>query len=136
MTLEQMLKRAQERLTSLIATRKTHTDKLTAMRAAVEAGDSTVTIESIDAAIEARAAIDSDVDKARTEIASLEAEIAREAEIAELAKRSTPAAPAPAPRSAPAGELGSPGLSWPRCVHPLPPAAGTRRACDWLHCPD
>lgn len=96
MTLEQMLKRAQERLTSLIATRKTHTDKLTAMRAAVEAGDSTVTIESIDAAIEARAAIDSDVDKARTEIASLEAEIAREAEIAELAKRSTPAAAAPA----------------------------------------
>jgi hypothetical protein len=94
MTLEQMLKRAQERLTSLIALRKTHTDKLTAMRGAVEAGDAAVTVESIDTEIAARAAVDTDIDKVRGEITELEAEIKREAEIVELSKRSVPGAPA------------------------------------------
>lgn len=96
MTLEQLLKRAQERLSSLLATRKVHTDKLTAMRSAVEGGDATVTVEAIDAEISARAAVDTDIDQARAEIASIEGEIAREAEIAELAARSVPAATAPA----------------------------------------
>lgn len=96
MTLEQLLKRAQERLTSLIATRKTHTDALTAMRSAVEGGDATITTESIKAEISARASVDADIDQVRAEIRDLEGEIAREAEIAELAQRTTPGAPAPA----------------------------------------
>lgn len=95
MTLEQMLARAQERLTSLLATRKTHTDKLTAMRGALDT-DATITVETIDAEIKARATVDVDIEAVRGEITGLEAEIAREAEIVELSKRTTPGAPKPA----------------------------------------
>jgi hypothetical protein len=86
--------RAQERLTSLLAERQTHTDELTAMRAAVESGDAAVTIESIQGVAAKRALVDADIDKARGEVAELDREIAREAEIAELAERQAPAAPA------------------------------------------
>jgi len=95
MTLEQMLARAQERQTSLLATRKTHTDKLTAMRGALDT-DTTITVETIDAEIKARAAVDADIETVRGEIAGYEAEIAREAEIAELSKRTAPGADKPA----------------------------------------
>jgi hypothetical protein len=50
--------RAQERLTSLLAERQTHTDELTAMRAAVESGDAAVTIESIQGVAAKRALVD------------------------------------------------------------------------------
>lgn len=93
MDLSTLKARAQERLTSLLAERQTHTDELTAMRAAVESGDATVTIESIQGVAAKRALVDADIDKARGEVAELDREIAREAEIAELAERQAPAAP-------------------------------------------
>lgn len=94
MSLAELLKRAQERLTSLLATRKIHTDKLTAMRSAL-GSDESITADAIDAVVAERAAIDGDIDKIRGEIADLEAEIAREAEIEKLSARSIPAAPKP-----------------------------------------
>lgn len=94
MDLSTLKARAQERLTSLLAERQNHTDELTAMRAAVESGDATVTIESIQGVAAKRALVDADIDKARGEVAELDREIAREAEIAELAERQAPAAPA------------------------------------------
>ena len=95
MNLQEMLRRAQERLTSLLTERKSHTDKLTAMRAALET-DSTITVESIEGVAAERAAVDTKIDAARVEITGLEVEIARDAEIAALSARSTPAAPRPA----------------------------------------
>jgi septal ring factor EnvC (AmiA/AmiB activator) len=95
MTLQEMLRRANERLNSLIATRQSHTDRLTAMRGALET-DPTITVESITQVTEARRAVDVDIEAARSEIYEIEAEIAREAEIAELSARSTRTAP-PAP---------------------------------------
>lgn len=95
MTLQEMLRRANERLNSLIATRQSHTDRLTAMRGALDT-DPTITVESITQVTEARRAVDVDIEAARSEIYEIEAEIAREAEIAELSARSTRTAP-PAP---------------------------------------
>jgi len=88
--------RAQERLTSLLAQRQAHTDELTAMRASVESGDATITADDIKGVAAKRAGVDTDIDAVRAEIADFDREIAREAEIAELAKRSVPAAPKPA----------------------------------------
>lgn len=95
MTLQEMLRRANERLNSLIATRQSHTDRLTAMRGALDT-DPTITVESITQVTDARRAVDVDIDAVRAEVTEIEAEIAREAEIAELSARSTRTAP-PAP---------------------------------------
>ena len=96
MDLNALKARAQERLTSLLAQRQAHTDELTAMRASVESGDASITADDIKGVAAKRAGVDTDIDAARAEIADFDREIAREAEIAELAKRSVPAAPKPA----------------------------------------
>lgn len=95
MDLNTLKARAQERLSALIAERQTHTDELTAMRASVESGDATVTADDIKAVAAKRALVDTKIDEARAEVADLDAEIAREAEVADLAKRTAPAAPRP-----------------------------------------
>jgi len=87
--------RAQERLNSHLAERQAHTDELTAMRASVESGDASVTADDIKAVAARRASVDADIDTARAEVADLDREIAREAEIVELSKRTAPAAPKP-----------------------------------------
>ncbi len=96
MDLNALKARAQERLTSLLAQRQAHTDELTAMRASVESGDASITADDIKGVAAKRAGVDTDIDAARAEIADFDREIARETEIADLAKRSVPAAPKPA----------------------------------------
>lgn len=95
MDLETLKARAQERLNGHLAERQAHTDELTAMRASVESGDATVTADDIKAVAAKRALVDTKIDEARAEIAELDAEIAREAEIVELSKRTVPAAEKP-----------------------------------------
>lgn len=95
MDLNTLKARAQERLSSLLAERQAHTDELTAMRASVESGDASVTADDIRAVAAKRASVDADIDTARSEVAELEREIVREAEIVELSKRTAPAAQKP-----------------------------------------
>lgn len=96
MDLNTLKARAQERLSSLLAERQAHTDELTAMRALVESGDAAdITADSIKDVAAKRAAVDAKIDAARSEVADLEAEIVREAEIVELSKRTVAAAPKP-----------------------------------------
>lgn len=90
MTLEQLRARAQERLTAALAERATRQEALVALRSQVADGDTTVTTEGVDAAIAQRDAADATVTTVQREVAALDAEIAREAEIVELSSRSTP----------------------------------------------
>ena len=90
MTLEQLLAQARERLTAALAERATRQEALVALRGQVSAGDSTVTAERVDAAIAARDAADTAVTTAQREVEGLEAEVAREAELADLQSRVTP----------------------------------------------
>lgn len=90
MTLEQLRARAQERLTAALAERATRQEALVALRSQVADGDTTVTTEGVDAAIAQRDAADAAVTTVQREVAALDAEIAREAEIVELSSRSTP----------------------------------------------
>jgi HK97 family phage major capsid protein len=84
-TLAQLLARAQETLSVRLAERQTAQDALLTLRA-----DENLTEADAATAIATRDAADAAVDHARAEVVRFEAEIARDAEIAELAKRTTP----------------------------------------------
>ena len=90
MTLEQLLARAQERLTAALAARATQQEALVALRTQVDAGDATVTPESVEGAIASRDAADGAVTAAQREVDNLTGEVAREAELATLQARSIP----------------------------------------------
>jgi HK97 family phage major capsid protein len=81
-TLAQLLARAQEALRLRMAERQTAQESLLALRS-----DNSLTVEDVQAATATRDAADAAVDKARAEVEDIEAEIAREAELAELATR-------------------------------------------------
>lgn len=90
MTLAQMLAAAQERLAQALTARKAAQEALVALRTA-----DNLTEDAVTAATAKRDAADKDVDKARDEVTALEAEIKRDAELDELAKRTETAAPRP-----------------------------------------
>lgn len=89
MTLEQLLERARAELARLITDRRTAQDALMALRARTE-DTSDVTLEETRAAIAARDAADAAVEAARARVAEFEAELARDAEIAQLERQSIP----------------------------------------------
>jgi HK97 family phage major capsid protein len=90
MTLAQMLAAAQENLRSALATRQTAQTALLDLRSA-----DNLTEDAVVAATTTRDNADGAVEVARFKVTSLEAEIAREAEIAELSARTEPAGARP-----------------------------------------
>jgi HK97 family phage major capsid protein len=90
MTLAQMLAAAQERLSQAVATRTAKQDALMALRQNENLSETDVA-----GAVEARNAADKAVDTARARVTELEGEIAREAELDELATRTEANAPRP-----------------------------------------
>ncbi len=90
MNWEELLRQARAALSAKLTERKNRQDALLALRGRVNAGDTTVTAEAVDAAIAARNACDAELDELRTRLTDLEAEQARDAEIDALAQRVTP----------------------------------------------
>ena len=89
MNLEQLLERARAELTRTLAARQAAQDALITLRSRAETtGD--VTLEATRAAVEARDAADAAVDAARSHLEGLEAEQARDAELADLERRTAP----------------------------------------------
>lgn len=86
MTLEQMLAQAEERVAALTAESQSHTDELHAMRAAVEAGDASVTADQIKNTAARRAAVDIDLTAATADVERIRAEVEAEAEVARAAE--------------------------------------------------
>jgi HK97 family phage major capsid protein len=75
-----------------ITERKTHTDKLAAMRAAVDSGDATVTGDQVREVISQRDALDAEIDALQARDVELTTEIDREAAIDRLQGEVAPAA--------------------------------------------
>jgi HK97 family phage major capsid protein len=88
MDLEQLLAQARAALTAALAARKLRQDALVALRSAPA---DTLNADAVTAAISARDAADADVDAAKRQVEEYEAEIKREAELAELQARTSPA---------------------------------------------
>jgi HK97 family phage major capsid protein len=84
MTLEQLRLKAQEDLSAALRERVGHTESLAAMRAALEAGDATVTEQRVDEIVLARAGVDSRIEQLRGKVSDFDAEITRDAEYASL----------------------------------------------------
>lgn len=91
MTVVEMLAAAQESLRTALAVRQTKQDALVALRSAPD-----LTEDVVVAATTERDNADKAIDVARARVVGLEAEVARDAELDELAKRTAPAAPRPA----------------------------------------
>ena len=72
---------------AVLAERKTHTDNLAAMRAALEAGDATVTDESVRTVLAQRTALDAELDQLQARVTELEAEQATENEAGKSGKK-------------------------------------------------
>jgi len=89
MTMAELIAAAERRLAEAVATRKAKQDALVALRSSVEAGDSSITVESIQAAVAERDAADVALDARNTEVAELRAEAARDAEVSKLAESVT-----------------------------------------------
>ncbi|MFC6017220.1 phage major capsid protein [Plantactinospora solaniradicis] len=85
MTLEQMIAAAQERVRAAIATRATAQDALMALRS-----DPNLTEEAVAERVAARDAADAEITRAQEALTGLEAEQARETEIAALTARVSP----------------------------------------------
>ncbi|MFG1898687.1 phage major capsid protein [Micromonospora zamorensis] len=90
MTLAQMLAAAQETLRAKIAARAAAQDALMALRSAPD-----LTVDAVTEQTRVRDDADAAIDAARAEVERLEAEVAREAEVAALSERTTPGAPRP-----------------------------------------
>lgn len=95
MNLAQMIAAVRERMTQLLAERQTQTDRITSLRAAVEAGTAVDEAE-VRAAVEARAATDAAIDAAEARMRELEAELARESAVERLQSEVRSAASLPA----------------------------------------
>ena len=85
MTLEEMVANARTALDTAIATRQREQDALMALRS-----DENLTVEAVTAQTEARDAADAEVTRRQEALAGLEAEQARETELAALSARSHP----------------------------------------------
>ncbi|WFF07247.1 phage major capsid protein [Micromonospora sp. WMMD1076] len=90
MTLEEMIAAAREALRAAIATRATAQEQLMALR-----NDPNLTEEMVTERTRVRDEADAAIDTARADLERLEAEQAREAEVADLTSRTSPAAPRP-----------------------------------------
>lgn len=86
-TPEQLLTNTQTRLREALATRKQAQDELLALREKLEAGDDTITRDMVTDQIAVRDAADGTIDDLTAEVETLRAEIARDAELAELQKQ-------------------------------------------------
>lgn len=89
MTIEDLIAAARTRLQKALDERQVRQDALVALRSAVEAGES-ADDDTVTRAIGDRDAADRAVDQAREQLAVLEAEKARDDELATLARQSTP----------------------------------------------
>jgi len=95
MNLQEMLTAARARLAAALDRRAASTARIHEMRAKLQDNDSTVNRLDVDAVIAERTVIDVDINNINAEIASIEAEIQRDAEIDELSRRSSAAAARP-----------------------------------------
>lgn len=91
MTLAQLIEQARERLNTLLTDRATRTQTLADLRTQLDTDGTTVTEEQVRAAIEARNALDPQVEAAQARLAELEEEQRRDDAAAELARQFTPA---------------------------------------------
>lgn len=89
MTMAELIAAAEQRLAGAVAARKAKQDALVALRSSVESGDSTITVEQIQAAVSERDAADTALDARKSELDNLRAEAARDDEVAKLQSRST-----------------------------------------------
>lgn len=89
MTMAELIAAAEQRLAGAVAARKAKQDALVALRSSVESGDSTITVEQIQAAVAERDAADTALDARKGELDNLRAEAARDDEVAKLQARST-----------------------------------------------
>lgn len=89
MTMAELIAAAEQRLAGAVAARKAKQDALVALRSSVESGDSTITVEQIQAAVAERDAADTALDARKGELDNLRAEAARDDEVAKLQSRST-----------------------------------------------
>ncbi len=95
MTLEDLLAQAEERVAALTAESTRYTDELTAMRAAVEAGDATVTADQIKNTAARRATVEIDLAAATADVERARAAVVEEAEVARSAEEATVVAETP-----------------------------------------
>lgn len=91
MTLAELIAAQRSKLAELLAARQKHTDDLTAKRAAlVSESDPKVTEADVRSVVEARSAVDAEIDAVQARIAELEAEQAREDAIDKLQREVNP----------------------------------------------
>jgi len=96
MTIEDLIRGAQERLNAAIAERATHTTRLTEMRSRMESGDATVTEDAVRGVIAERTGVDARIDQLRARVADLETEKRQDDAINALQREVHPAAVRPA----------------------------------------
>lgn len=102
MTLEQLLAATRSRLEAAIAERGQSQAALIDLRERAASGDEGVTREAVAAAVAARDAVDARIETLRGEVAAIEGEIVRDADLARLSEELTPVG-AGAARAADAG---------------------------------
>lgn len=96
MKIEDLIRVARERLTRKVAERQAAQDALVALRTGLDEPDTTITEDQVRGAISTRDALDAEVDALRAKVDELEAEKARDLEVAALAEVRTPTAVTPA----------------------------------------
>lgn len=96
MTPQELRAAMQRALDGLLAQRADLTSQLGDLRSRLDAGDNTVTAETVDAIVGQRRDLDQRIDADRGRLAEVDAEITRDAEMDTLAQQRTPGADRPA----------------------------------------
>lgn len=90
MNIDDLIRQARERLSAKLAERQARTDELAELRSALDTEDTTVTEDQVRAVIDARKALDADIEQMQARVAELEAEKASDEAAARMAAEVLP----------------------------------------------